>query len=82
MKILRFTATWCNPCKALAQTLEDISLPCPMMVIDVDQNQEMANKFMVRSVPTLIAVEDNNEVIAVMNGVKTKQQIEAWLKSL
>ena len=81
MEILRFTAKWCNPCKGLAATLENVTLPCPVTVIDVDDNPELAEKHMVRSVPMLIAIEDS-EVISVLHGVKTQQQLQSWADSL
>ena len=41
-KILRFTATWCQPCKMLAIYLEDAEIDLPIDVIDIDENQQLA----------------------------------------
>jgi len=42
MKILRFTAVWCEPCKMLARNLENITTQVPIQVIDIDQEEDLA----------------------------------------
>ena len=77
MNVLRFTATWCQPCKALAQQLEELGLDKDVTVVDIDQQQDLAIQYGVRSVPTLIAV-DNNKEVKRMVGVKAKDLILDW----
>ena len=77
MEVLRFTATWCQPCKALAQQLEELGLDKEVTVIDIDEQQDLAIQYGVRSVPTLIAV-DNNKEVKRMVGVKAKDLIIDW----
>ena len=77
MEVLRFTATWCQPCKALAQQLEELGLDKDVTVVDIDQQQDLAIQYGVRSVPTLIAV-DNNKEVKRMVGVKAKDLIIDW----
>ena len=79
-RILRFTASWCQPCKMLAKTLEDINTGIPIEVIDIDVNQEMAIDFGVRGVPTLIMMDGNNEVKRHV-GMSTQQKLEEWLNN-
>jgi len=62
MEVLRFTASWCQPCKALAQQLEELGLDKDVTVVDIDEQQDLAIQYGVRSVPTLIAVDNNKEV--------------------
>ena len=62
MQVLRFTASWCQPCKALAQQLEELGLDKDVTVVDIDEQQDLAIQYGVRSVPTLIAVDNNKEV--------------------
>lgn len=78
MKVLRFTASWCGPCKMLAKTLEDIQTPIPFEVVDIDVNPEIAQDYGVRGVPTMIMIDGNTEVKRV-TGAKTKSELEAWL---
>ena len=77
MEVLRFTASWCQPCKALAQQLEELGLDKEVTVIDIDEQQDLAIQYGVRSVPTLIAV-DNNKEVKRMVGVKAKDLIIDW----
>lgn len=77
-KILRFTASWCAPCKVMAEILEHVETTLPIEVVDIDVHTEIAIEYGVRSVPTLVMVEDN-VVLKTSIGVKSKQQLEAWI---
>ena len=77
MKVLRFTASWCQPCKALAQQLEELGLDKEVTVVDIDEQSELAIKHGVRSVPTLVAL-DNGKEIKRMVGVKAKDILLDW----
>jgi len=77
-KILRFTASWCAPCKVMAEILEHVETTLPIEVVDIDVHAEIAIEYGVRSVPTLVMVEDN-VVLKTSIGVKSKQQLEAWI---
>ena len=63
MKLLQFKATWCNPCKNLTRTLENINIPYDIQLIDIEEDIDTAIKFNVRSVPTLILLDSNNNII-------------------
>jgi len=77
-KIVRFTASWCGPCKMLAKTLEEVDSKLPIEVVDIDVFPEVAAEFGIRSVPTLVIVEDNIPSKRIV-GNKTKQEIEAFI---
>lgn len=77
-KILRFTASWCQPCKGLAMQLEEADLGLPIDVIDIDVHSEIAVEYGIRSVPTLILLDENIEMKR-MSGMKTKQQLTEWI---
>ena len=57
--MLKFSATWCGPCKVLATTLKDAA---EIKSIDVEQDQETARKYNIRSVPTLVFLRNGKEV--------------------
>ena len=78
MKVLRFTASWCQPCKMLAKTLEDVVTQIPIEVIDIDNNQDIAVQYGIRGVPTLIMLDGDIEVKR-FSGMKMKNEIETWL---
>jgi thioredoxin 1 len=77
-KIVRFTASWCGPCKTLAKTLEEVDSKLPIEVVDVDIHPEIAAEFGIRGVPTLVIVEDNIPSKRLV-GNKTKQELEAFI---
>ena len=78
MKVLRFTASWCQPCKMLAKTLEDVETQIPIEVIDIDENQGLAMDYGIRGVPTLVMLDGDVEVKRV-SGMLMKNQLTEWL---
>ncbi len=58
--IIDFFATWCGPCKMLSPVLEKLSVEYAdkthIYKVDVDQDEELAGMFGIRSVPTLLFV--------------------------
>jgi len=76
-RLLRFTASWCGPCKSLAQNLEVADLGLPIEVIDIDAHSDIAQEYGVRGVPTLIMMDENIEVKRLV-GSKTVNELQAW----
>jgi thioredoxin-like negative regulator of GroEL len=64
MKILKFYATWCAPCKALSATIDSIKdeITVEIEEIDSDENMDMARKYNVRSLPTMIMIDGDKEI--------------------
>lgn len=58
-EVLKFSATWCGPCKMLAATLNGVE---GITNVDIDQNPDLTRKHNVRSVPTLVFLQDGKEV--------------------
>jgi thioredoxin 1 len=65
MKLLKFYATWCAPCKGLSQVIETAKdkINIPIEEIDVDQNMDMARKYNIRGVPVMIVTDDSGTEI-------------------
>lgn len=62
MKVLKFAASWCEPCKMLSKTFESIETKHEVVEIDIDENQDLAIKYGIRGVPTLVLVDGETEV--------------------
>lgn len=79
MKVLRFTASWCSPCKMLAATLEDVKTDIPFEVVDIDVHPEVAQSFGVRGVPTLVMVNEAGVESKRSVGMKSAKDLQEWL---
>jgi thioredoxin 1 len=77
-RVLRFTASWCGPCKMLAKNLENVSTNIPIEVIDIDENNEIAIDYGIRGVPTLVMLDGNTEMKRLV-GMQSLKQLEDWL---
>lgn len=76
--LVDFFATWCGPCKMLAPTLDEVAGEVAgkavIYKLDIDESPEIAQRYGVMSVPTLIAFE-NGQVKTQAVGVQPKQAI-------
>ena len=77
-KVIRFTASWCGPCKALKTVLDQVETNIPIEVVDIDEQPDIATEFGIRSVPTLVMMEDNVATKRLI-GLKTIQEVEAFI---
>lgn len=79
-KIVRFTASWCQPCKMLARNLEELQTNIPIEVVDIDVHPEVAIDNKVRSVPTLVLMEDNVEKKRLV-GLVDRNTLSNWIEA-
>lgn len=80
MKLLKFYADWCQPCKMLSKIMEDVDLGVPVENIDIDANMETAKKYGVRGVPMLALVEDDGAVIRTRSGMMMEAELIKFVK--
>ena len=83
--LIDFWAEWCGPCKAIAPVIEEIASEYKDKVkvgkVDVDQNQNIAMKYGVRSIPTLLVMQ-NGKVVNQIVGAVPKTNITDVLDKL
>ena len=76
--LIDFFATWCGPCKMLSPVLEqvneEIGSEVKITKLDIDNSMDLAKKFGVMSVPTMILFKDGKEVERIV-GLRQKTQI-------
>lgn len=81
MKVLKFQASWCQPCKMLGRVIEDAKeqIKLPIEEVDIDENMELAKKYNVRGVPMLVVVDDNDNVVRTKNGYMNEKDLLEWV---
>ena len=75
--LVDFFATWCGPCKMLSPILEQVAEETDKVVIakcDIDECMEIAQKYNIMSVPTLVAFKSGEEVKRAV-GFRRKTQL-------
>lgn len=82
--LVDFFATWCGPCKMLSPVLEelaeDVKGKAEIVKVDVDQEGNLAMRFGIMSVPTMIIFKDGEAVKQIM-GYQPKQQLLSVLEA-
>jgi thioredoxin 1 len=82
-KVLKFGATWCGPCKKLAEDLKKNPINFSNVSIEsinVDDNDEMVEFYGIMSLPVSIIVNDHNEEMCRLVGYSGYQNYINWIK--
>ena len=74
MKILKYSASWCSPCKTLKTLLNGFDL-FEIEDIDVDENPEKTLEYNVRNVPTLILIDEDEKELWRHSGIIDKVRL-------
>lgn len=81
--LVDFYAEWCGPCKMIAPVLEELDSElkekAKIFKVDVDKSNDLAQKYEVMGVPTLIIFNDGKAVEKMM-GFQPKQQLKDKLE--
>lgn len=78
MKLLKFTASWCSGCKQQSKILEEFT-DIPVEEINVEEQFELADKYGIRNLPTMILLEDDEKEKTRFVGVTTLDKIKKFL---
>ncbi len=82
--VLKFSADYCNPCQQLQGLLGIIDVPSNIKIesydIENEDNLQVANKYRVRSIPTLIMIDDAGCIIKTNVGNMNMQQLEDFFE--
>jgi len=69
MKYLFFSSTWCQPCKTLKPIMKEVSKQIPVSQIDVDSHPQYTTQYNIRSIPTVVLIENTGKELTRSVGV-------------
>ena len=82
--IVDFWAEWCGPCKMIAPILDEISVELKDKIlvtkVNLDENQDLALKYSIRSIPSLLLVEGGS-LLDMKVGLLSKTDLLRWIES-
>lgn len=84
IKLMKFGAEWCQPCKMLKPIIEKLEQEMPeveFVDIDIDTEQELSTKYHIRSIPTLILFKDG-ELTDQLTGLYDYNTIKEFIEGL
>jgi thioredoxin 1 len=85
VSMVDFWAPWCGPCRMIAPVIEELAADfegkAKICKVNTDEEQELAVKFGVRSIPTILFMK-NGEVVDTMVGASSKQAFADKINSL
>ncbi|WDQ17165.1 thioredoxin family protein [Rhodopirellula sp. P2] len=83
--LIDFYADWCGPCQVQGRILRELeneaaSLGALMIKVNIDDHPEIAQRFQVEGIPTLLSVKDGR-VVGRKSGVADKRLLTNWMRS-
>ena len=82
MKLLKFSADWCHPCKIQSQDFEKNPLSVPIQEIDIEDNDELVPRYKVSALPTLVLLQNETTVLKTWVGTTKATDIQAFIESV
>ena len=75
-KLIYISAIWCGPCRQFGPIMDKVAATgIPVQKMDADKDQQSIAKYGVRSVPTVVKVDSNNNEISRLVGVKLESEV-------
>ena len=81
--LVDFWATWCGPCRALTPVIEELATEntdAKIGKVDIDAHQDIAVKYGISSIPTILVFKDG-EIVERVQGVQPKEKLQALLNN-
>ncbi len=86
-KVLKFSASWCGPCRAYKPTFDKVSKmdefgDIEFQELDVDENEDLAVKYGIRGVPSTIFINNKGEMIDRLAGLQTEDALVSKIREV
>ncbi len=84
-ELLKFEAEWCGQCKALKPTLDNVLKDFPdvkLTIVDCEIEEQKTLKYQIRSMPTLIYLDEDENILYRSTGLVTKDVVLSKIKEL
>lgn len=81
--IIIFSSTTCNPCKIMIKMLEDLEKNYPSYIfcqIKIEENLTITNKYNIKSVPSILKINDNNQIINQLVGACSISKLKSFIE--
>ena len=77
---MKFYSPCCGQCKVVAKEFKDHPIDAPVKDINVVENPEVADKYNVKGLPTILLLNDKEEVLETWNGIVKSEVINSEIK--
>lgn len=75
MKLLKFYAPWCGPCKQQGEFLKEVT-GVEIQDVNIEEDEDTPIKYRVRSVPMMVLLDDNEEVLREFRTLTKTEDIQ------
>ena len=80
MKVMKFYSPCCGQCRVVAREFKDNPINVPIENINVVEEPEIADKYNVKGLPTILLLNDKEEVIETWRGIVKSEVINSMIK--
>lgn len=86
-KVLKFSASWCAPCRAYKPTFDKVSKmdefgDIEFQELDVDENEDLAVRYGIRGVPSTIFINNKGEMVDRLAGLQTEDALVSKIREV